>query len=106
MIVVAAFLWRFPIGQAWLAIGFAVYALLLLKFPRAWLIVVPAAMPLLDLAVFSGWYFFDEFDALVLLTVAMLLWRQPLRREDFRLDWPLAIALSILTPLAHRIAQH
>ncbi len=96
MIVVAAFLWRFPVGQVWLAVGFAVYALLLLKFPRAWLIVVPAAMPVLDLAISSGWYFFDEFDALVLLTLAMLLWRQRLRREDFRLGWPLAIVLSIL----------
>jgi hypothetical protein len=45
-------------------------------------------MPVLDLATFSGWYFFDEFDALVLLTVAVLLWCQPLRREDFRFGWP------------------
>jgi len=40
------------------------------------------------MATFSGWYFFDEFDALVLLTVAVLLWRQQLRRGDFRLGWP------------------
>lgn len=94
--VVIWFLIVFPVGQLWLAIGFAVYAVLLLKFPRLWLVVVPAAMPLLDLAIFSGWYFFDEFDALVLLTVANLLWRQRLRVEDFRVGWPLAIVLSIL----------
>lgn len=96
LFVVAAFLWRFPVGQAWLAAGFAAYAILLLKYPRAWLVVVPAAMPALDLAVFSGWYFFDEFDALVLLTLAILLWRQKLTRDDFRVGWPLAVALTIL----------
>ena len=94
--VVAAFVWRFPVGQPWLAAGFAVYAIVLLKFPRVWLVVVPAAMPVLDLAIFSGWYFFDEFDALVLLTLAILLWSQPLRREDFQLGWPLATVLSLL----------
>ena len=96
MTIVAAFLWRFPVGQVWLAIGFAVYGLLLLKTPRIWMIVVPAAMPMLDLAIFSGWYFFDEFDALVLLTVAILLWRRPLAREDFRFGRPLAAALVLL----------
>ncbi len=65
-----------------------VCANLIRNYPRAWLIAVPAAMPVLDLATFSGWYFFDEFDALVLLTVTVLLWRQPLRREDFRFGWP------------------
>lgn len=94
--IVAAFLWRFPVGQVWLTVGFAVYGLFLLKTPRIWMIVVPAAMPILDLAMFSGWYFFDEFDALVLLTVAILLWRRPLERDDFRFGRPLAVALSIL----------
>jgi len=94
--VVAAFLWRFPVGQVWLAAGFALYAAVLTKYPRAWLIVVPAAMPVLDLAVFSGWFFFDAFDALVLLTVAVLLWRQRLWRGDFRLGRPLAIVLLLL----------
>jgi hypothetical protein len=93
---VAAFTWRFPLGQLWLAIGFGVYAVVLLKFPRVWLIIVPAAMPVLDLATFSGWYFFDEFDALVLLTLAVLLWGQRLRQEDFRFGWPVAIVLSVL----------
>ena len=93
--ITAAFLWRFPVWQVWLAGGFAIYALVLLKNPNFWLIAVPAAMPVLDLAVFSGWYFFDEFDALVLLTIAVLLLRQNLQREDFELGWPLAAALLL-----------
>lgn len=93
---VAAFLWRFPVAHGWLAAGFAVYAGVLTKAPRAWLVVVPAAMPVLDLATVSGWFFFDAFDALVLLTLAMLLWRQPLRRDDLRVGWPLGIGLAVL----------
>ena len=95
-VAVVAFLFAFPVDRAWLAIGFVVYALCLLKYPRMWLVAVPAMMPVLDLAFFSGWFFFDEFDALVLFTAAILYFRQPLVRDDFRLGRPLAIALTIL----------
>ena len=97
LVIVAIFVWRFPIWQVWLGAGFGLYALVLLTYPRAWLIVVPAAMPLLDLTIFSGWFFFDEFDALILLTLAILMWRQPLGRLDFRFGKPLATVLTILS---------
>lgn len=96
LIGVLAFLWRFPVGQIWLAAGFAIYAVLLLRYPRIWLVVVPVAMPAFDLAFFSGWFFFDEFDALVVLTLALLLWRRPLGREDIRFGAPLGIAAVLL----------
>jgi len=88
LIIVAIFVWYFPIWQVWLGAGFGLYALVLLTYPRAWLIVVPAAMPVLDLTIFSGWFFFDEFDALILLTLAILMWRQPVGRLDFRFGRP------------------
>ena len=96
LVIVAAFVWRFPVGQLWLGVGFGLYALILLTYPRAWLIVVPAAMPLLDLTIFSGWFFFDEFDALILLTLAILMWRQPLGRQDFRFGRLLGLVLLII----------
>ena len=70
---VGFFVALFPVAQVWLAAGFAGYALVLARYPRAWLVMVPAAMPALDLGFFSGWFFFEEFDALVLVTLAVLL---------------------------------
>lgn len=63
-------LWDFPILKPLLAAGAAAYVLLLSRLPYAWLIVVPAALPVFDLAPWSGRYLFDEFDILLLLTLA------------------------------------
>lgn len=68
---VAAWWWYQPYARAWLAIGVLSYAALLTRYPHAWLVVLPAALPVLDLAPWSGRIFFDEFDALVLLTLAV-----------------------------------
>lgn len=97
LIGIIVYLWRFPVGQMWLAGGTALYAVLLARYPRSWLIVVPAAMPALDLAFFSGWFFFDEFDALVVVTLAFLLWRCPLSREDFRFGRALGAVIALLS---------
>jgi hypothetical protein len=97
LIGLIVYLWRFPVGQIWLAGGGALYSILIARYPRCWLIVVPAAMPALDLAFFSGWFFFDEFDALVVLTLAILLWRCPLSREDFRFGRPLSGVIALLS---------
>lgn len=43
-------------------------------FADAWLLVVPALLPLLYLAPWSGRVFFDEFDLLLLCSLAAALW--------------------------------
>lgn len=68
---VAAWWWHQPYARAWLAIGALSYAALLTRYPHAWLVVLPAALPVLDLVPWSGRFFLDEFDALVLLTLAV-----------------------------------
>ncbi|MBO8085320.1 MAG: hypothetical protein J7D61_04705 [Marichromatium sp.] len=68
------FLLRFPAIAPWLALGLALYLLVLLRDPDAWLVVVPVALPLLQLAPWSGWLFVDAFDALLLCTLAAGLW--------------------------------
>lgn len=85
-------LWgTFPIGRAPLVIGLALYALLLWRVPHAWLWVVPAVLPWLDLAPWSGRLLFDEFDMILLLTLAV----GYLHRGESR-----ALALDGLTRLA------
>lgn len=68
-------LYDFPRWQPALAVLLALYAGLLWRWPQAGLVVVPAALPLFDLAPWTGRYFFDEFDLLMVLTLAMTLLR-------------------------------
>lgn len=64
----------FPLGSWWLSIALFFYLYALRKFPACWLVVVPALLPVLDLAPWSGRFFFNEFDLLLLTTLAAGLW--------------------------------
>lgn len=65
---------NFPAWQIAIALGLAAYVLLLVFRPMAWLIILPAALPLLDLAPWTGRFFWDEFDLLMLVTLAVAVW--------------------------------
>ena len=71
----AWFVADFPILRLWLATGFALYAVCLWRWPRLWLFALPALLPTFDLAPWSGRFFFNEFDAFVLLTAGILILR-------------------------------
>jgi len=76
-IAVVLLLFHYPIAPMLLAAAIAAYALVLLRYPLAWLVVVPALLPVLDLAPWTGWHALDEFDAVVLTSLAIGLWRLP-----------------------------
>jgi hypothetical protein len=69
----------FPLGGIVLAVGLAGYMAALWRWPSAWLIIVPAALPLLDLAPWTGRFFWDEFDLLMLVTLAIAMWQGQFR---------------------------
>jgi VanZ family protein/O-antigen ligase len=75
-IAVAVLLVAHPFG-ARLTAFLGAYALLVWRWPRAALPAILALLPVLDLAPWSGWFFFDEFDAVLMVTLALLLWRLP-----------------------------
>ncbi|MDO9162253.1 MAG: VanZ family protein [Methylococcaceae bacterium] len=75
--IIADALVTYPVGAIWLAGFFCVYSYLLWRFPMAWLIAIPALLPILDFAPWTGRFFFDEFDLLVLTTLAVYFWRMP-----------------------------
>ncbi len=81
---VGAALWRFPFAPMLLAGGLIIYGAVLYRYPLAWLMVLPTLLPVLDLAPWSGWFFFDELDFVVLLTVAAGLWRNEARPSASR----------------------
>lgn len=55
------------------------------RWPGSWLIVVPAALPLLDLSYLSGRLFWSEFDTLLLLILAVAYARE---RDNPAMSWP------------------
>jgi hypothetical protein len=65
----------FPLWRIALAVGLICYMAALWRWPGAWLIIVPAALPLLDLAPWTGRFFWDEFDLLMLTTLAVGAWQ-------------------------------
>ena len=86
---------RYPLGSLWLGGALVAYAALLWRWPQAWLVAVPAMLPVLDLAPYTGRFFFDEFDCLILVTFAVVGWR----RNSGRLVWNLSAAAWLLLAL-------
>jgi hypothetical protein len=72
---VLAAAWSYPLGGAWLLGAALLYGALLWRRPQAWLVLLPAALPVLDLAPWTGRFYFDEFDCLLAATVAWRGWR-------------------------------
>jgi hypothetical protein len=61
------------------------YAACLWFFPALWFVVVPAALPAVDLTPWTGWMFVTESDLFILVTVGVLALRAPPARADL---WP------------------
>jgi VanZ family protein len=91
----------FPVGQLPLALGLVFYAAVLLRFPTAaYLIAIPLLLPVLDLAPLSGRFFWDEFDALLAVTLGMrLLLPLPPRQKEIALP-KTALWLLLVSVLA------
>lgn len=74
IVLLAAVLRAYPLGAAWLGAALLAWCAVLWRWPQAWLLVVPAALPVCDLAPWTGRIFLDEFDALLAATVLMQAW--------------------------------
>ncbi|MEJ7668060.1 MAG: VanZ family protein [Casimicrobiaceae bacterium] len=88
--------WHYPLGSAWLGLALLLYVVVLRYWPMAWLLVLPALLPALDLAPWSGWFFFDEFDLFVAATLLVGLMRAPLEGPAPRMS---ALAVLLLGTL-------
>lgn len=64
------------------------------RWSGSWLIVIPAALPLLDLSHLSGRLFWSEFDTLLLLTLAIAYLRE---RDNPAMVWPGRLPLALYT---------
>lgn len=69
--------WDFPRFHLPLGIALLLYLLSLLVFRHAWLVAIPALLPILDLAPWTGRFFFDESDLFLLVTLGAALLHRP-----------------------------
>lgn len=64
----------YPLQGSWLAGLLLAYAALLWWRPVLWLLALPALLPIVDLAPLTGWFFLEEIDLLLMVTVAICYW--------------------------------
>ncbi|MEW9899348.1 hypothetical protein ABWL39_12050 [Chitinivorax sp. PXF-14] len=80
------------------------------RWPLAWLLTLPAMLPLMDWSPWSGWLELQEFDLLVLPALAVAYWQAPRQPVAGRLS-PLAtvlvggLLLSWAGALVHGVLQ-
>ena len=89
-----------PLALAGLAVGSLVFAL----WPLAWLVALPALLPWLGLAPWTGWISFEEFDLLLLAIAAGGHARLALRPPPGPGSEPAPLAMLLLLAWAAAVA--
>ena len=92
-------LFDYPLAPLALGLFLLGYSILMAYVPYAWLIVIPALLPLMDFAPWTGRFFFDEFDLLILTTLAYYFWHKPKRTQRSLLTTASILLLTIYTLL-------
>jgi VanZ family protein len=92
---------HYPLSRTALAAILAAYAAAIIRWPAAWYVVLPAALPVADLAGWSGRLYFSEFDRLVLVTLAVACWRAvPDRAVREQRHFPALLLIFVALPVA------
>lgn len=102
----AAFFWaasHYPFQNTWLGPILVAYVVLLCWRRRLWLIALPALLPALDLAPWTGWFFVEEIDLLLLATAAFAYWGLNGTQTRARLPGLASLCMGAVT-LAYLIA--
>jgi len=97
--VILGGLLTYPIAPFALGLFLLGYTTLLVYLPYAWLIVIPALLPLMDFSPWTGRFFFDEFDLLILTTLAYYFWHKPRHAQRSLLAIPSILLLTLFTVL-------
>jgi VanZ family protein len=97
--LIAITLSDYPVAAPWLGLFLIGYTALLFYFPYAWLVVVPALLPVMDFTLWTGRFFFDEFDLLIMTTLAFYFWQKPQRHIPSLLSLPSILLLAVFSLL-------
>jgi hypothetical protein len=96
-LVVGALIHDYPVFRIFLVAFLLVYGMLMLRWPLVWLAVLPASVPLLQLAHWSGRLYVEDIDIVFLFTFAVLLWRKPSVTSVKDSSLPLAAHLALFS---------
>ena len=66
---------HYPMEKTWLAPILLLYIALMCWRAQSWLFALPALLPVLDLAPWTGWFFLEEIDLLLMITAGFAYWR-------------------------------
>ena len=80
----AVLAWQHPLAPRWALLAFVAVIALVAWQPRHWLWIVPAALPILDFAPWTGGLVIEEFDLLVLAVAAALHARTALALDEMQ----------------------
>ncbi|MEI6335611.1 MAG: VanZ family protein [Methylococcaceae bacterium] len=97
--IILTALFNYPLAAVGLGLFLISYATLLAYFPYLWLVVVPALLPLMDFAPWTGRFFFDEFDLVILTTLAFYYWQKPKDHLRSLLSMPTLLLLTVFIVL-------
>ena len=94
----------YPYARLFLSLLLTAFAISLLFWQSLWLMVIPAVLPLVNLAPWSGRFFLEDFDFFIWVAIASALWHgdytAPSRPRLAKTPW--LLAMLFLT--AHSIA--
>ena len=62
--------WHHPLWPLAASLAFVAWVIAVARLPGVWILLVPAALPMLNLSPWTGWLAFEEFDLLLLGTLA------------------------------------
>ena len=62
--------WNYPLGQFAASVLFLAATALCFYCPACFLVIIPALLPVIGLAPWTGWITFEEMDLLVLATAS------------------------------------
>ena len=88
---------HYPFHDTWLAPILLIYAGLLGWRPQLCLFALPVLLPVLDLAPWTGWFFIEEMDLLLLLTAAFVYWKMDVFKPSARLPACAWACIAVIT---------
>lgn len=99
-IIVALSLANFPFHGWGLALGLGIYAVALYRWREIWVAALPALLPVLDLTMWSGRFFWTEYDIFLLVTLTVLILPAPaLQSGAPSSDQPLQLSPIVIPSL-------
>ena len=86
----------YPLGPLPLLFSLLLYAMILVRWPGLFPLLLAVIIPAVDLGLWTGWMMVSEADLFIVTTIAVLLVRDPPAWNDLRLPRTPALVLLIL----------